>query len=689
MSKRKESPRLMYFILLLLYLIVSVFVRVAALTQGTVMILGNPVPYGTFTGVLSSLANICIIFMVVFFGTTGFYTSITLILLQFPLLVNAFTRIHNVSSLSGLFNNLLTVTAITLIYRRNKKIEEYRKTEMDYLKNAQKTSRMLFEQTASAMVNAIDAKDTFSHGHSRRVAEYSEAIARALGKEPDECREIYYTALLHDVGKIGVPNTIINKNGKLTEEEYEIIKQHTIVGDQILSGISEYPYLRIGARSHHERYDGQGYPDRLKGEDIPEIARIIAVADAYDAMTSNRSFRRAMPQQLAREELVKCAGTQFDPALARIMQHLIDLDTEYQMREKDVVMELAGNNELKCQEFRSAFSDGILLTRTITGVHIESEPDGEEKKRGRGPAFILFDSLDGRVHEEERVARDLCYYEYCTIWMDGHTDNKGARVIKTETSPSEQAIPGKPQSETAECYDIEAVKCDDHVLFRITSGENTTSVTIALPDSSRYAYMSLTGEQCHITNVSIDKQTTAVPEDYIPRIAERRSFIDGPVGDIPNLQVDGHRTAATIGIPLKDILNISFHTMSLPTSRLVWHCPFYVIFSSKDGKVFGVNYREYALIRLDGEFWDSENAANNRLTVNKKDNFESWEYWKEMNRQGFNSSAFFSRSGNIIEMSTENLGITIKNTTTITDGTEDIYVAITGDQVALTDIRIN
>jgi hypothetical protein len=164
-----------------------------------------------------------------------------------------------------------------------------------------------------------------------------------MGKNEEECREVYYAGLLHDVGKIGIKNAILTKNGKLTREEYEVIKQHALIGKQILSGITAYPYLSIAANFHHERYDGRGYPDKLKGEDIPEIARIITVADAYDAMSSNRSYRSAMPQQLVREEIVKGAGTQFDPEIARAMQHLIDMDEEYEMKERQEVRELAEN----------------------------------------------------------------------------------------------------------------------------------------------------------------------------------------------------------------------------------------------------------------------------------------------------------------------------------------------------------
>ena len=182
----------------------------------------------------------------------------------------------------------------------------------------------LFEQTATALVNAIDAKDTYTHGHSSRVAEYSRRLAEMNNKSQKECDEIYYSALLHDVGKIGVPLEIINKIGKLTDEEYAEIKKHPVFGDQILSSIQQAPYLAIGARHHHERYDGRGYPDGLSGEDIPLIARIIAVADAYDAMTSIRSYREPLTRDTVKEELRRGIGTQFDPTFARIMLRVMD-----------------------------------------------------------------------------------------------------------------------------------------------------------------------------------------------------------------------------------------------------------------------------------------------------------------------------------------------------------------------------
>ena len=202
--------------------------------------------------------------------------------------------------------------------------ERAREHEILFYKEQQKKEAEMFEETTEALANAVDAKDKYTSGHSLRVAYYSRLIAKEAHLPEKTCEQIYFAALLHDVGKIGVPLEIINKIGKLTDEEYEQMKQHPVFGDQILSSIHLAPYLAVGARSHHERYDGRGYPDGLVGEEIPEIARVIAVADAYDAMTSYRSYRAPLDKHAVRNELKKGIGTQFDPTFARIMLRLMD-----------------------------------------------------------------------------------------------------------------------------------------------------------------------------------------------------------------------------------------------------------------------------------------------------------------------------------------------------------------------------
>ena len=174
-----------------------------------------------------------------------------------------------------------------------------------------------------ALAEAIDAKDNYTNGHSTRVAEYSKEIAKRYGYSPKRQEEIYMMGLLHDVGKIGIPDEIINKPGRLSDEEFAIIKEHPEKGAKILSSVPEMPKLATGARWHHERFDGRGYPDGLKGDEIPEEARIIAVADAYDAMTSSRSYREKMPVENVISELKKGMGTQFDERFAKIMLEMI------------------------------------------------------------------------------------------------------------------------------------------------------------------------------------------------------------------------------------------------------------------------------------------------------------------------------------------------------------------------------
>ena len=202
------------------------------------------------------------------------------------------------------------------------------------LERKKEENEQLSMHIIKALAYSIDAKDRYTNGHSSRVAEYSKEIASRLGYNEEEQNEIYIIGLLHDVGKIGIPDAIINKLDKLDDAEFAVIKKHPVIGTQILETITEMPNLSNGARWHHERYDGHGYPDGLVGNDIPEVARIIAVADAYDAMTSNRSYREPLTQEKVRMEIEEGMGTQFDPVVAAVMLEMMDEDKGFDMREK-------------------------------------------------------------------------------------------------------------------------------------------------------------------------------------------------------------------------------------------------------------------------------------------------------------------------------------------------------------------
>lgn len=179
-------------------------------------------------------------------------------------------------------------------------------------------------QIVTTLAEAVDAKDPYTKGHSYRVAEYSREIARRMGMKDDDLRRIYYMGMLHDVGKIGISDTIINKTEKLTRDEYELIKSHPIIGEDVLRHVTVMPTLYYGARWHHERFDGKGYPDGLKGEEIPLEVRIISVADVFDAMTSIRTYRAPLTMKEAKKEITDAKGTQLDPEICDVMLKMID-----------------------------------------------------------------------------------------------------------------------------------------------------------------------------------------------------------------------------------------------------------------------------------------------------------------------------------------------------------------------------
>lgn len=181
-----------------------------------------------------------------------------------------------------------------------------------------KDLKELFYKTIKSISFALDAKDPYTHGHSLRVTLYSLILARKIGLNDTALEELETAGLLHDIGKISIPQKILCKNDKLTDEEYAIMKDHTSRGAKMIQNVKKLQSVAVWLKAHHERWDGRGYPSGLKGTDIPLFARIIAIADTYDAMTSTRPYRRALPHEVAIAEIKKCAGVQFDPELAEI-----------------------------------------------------------------------------------------------------------------------------------------------------------------------------------------------------------------------------------------------------------------------------------------------------------------------------------------------------------------------------------
>ena len=258
----------------------------------------------------------------------GFLIFMIMSLSEIIVIIFSQNDTNQISMLTGLF----CLLALVIIQQMDDIRKTRERLENEVTKKNEENQQMLIH-IVKTLAGTIDAKDNYTNGHSSRVADYSAEIARRCGYSEAEQNDIYMMALLHDIGKIGIPDAVINKKGKLSDEEYETIRSHPLMGAKILTNIEEKTELSIGARWHHERYDGKGYPDGLKGDEIPEQARIIAVADAYDAMTSFRSYRRPMTQEQVRKEFEKGSGTQFDPRFAGIIIGMISEDKDYVMRE--------------------------------------------------------------------------------------------------------------------------------------------------------------------------------------------------------------------------------------------------------------------------------------------------------------------------------------------------------------------
>ena len=655
------------------------------------------------------------------------------------------------------FINIGIVLMVIIIYMFvlmdiNESIERAHRLEMESLREEKRSMKRMFDQTANAFVAAVEKKDPFLHGHAARVANIARRIAKLSGKRKEDCEKIYYAALLHDIGMIGLPDSLIGKTDDLTEEEYEIVKKKPLMSWEILSSITEYPFLSQGAHYSYERYDGKGYPEGLAGNQIPEISRIISVANSYDAMVTEKRFRGPLPMQIVREELLNESGGQFDPRFSQIMIQIIDNDSKDLLGGTGSTMD----KELNCDNYRDNVTVGIPVANEISKLRFKCKALDRDKGQAL-PSVILFESFDRHIHSNAKSIEAYKYLEYGELWFDGHIISTGARntnvkitentfvysrkhrdneasafdeasadnvsagkasvekaiteqasidnaaveqaTIEKETAEHssvdkatvEKASVEKASSERAEpeqFYEIVMGRYEDHIKLQLRSAETTVDAIIALPSKSKLSFLSLTGENCCIYDIELEQTDQKVQEGDIPRIAEEVSYIDRLSSDIANVQVDRNRTAFTKAIEITDWTQIRFHSMSLPSASLVWDCPYIVIFSSDDRKVKGKGYHEYALIKLNGENENSNEYAENKFTMKKTEAFTSWEDWKRLNKDGVEYEVIFLRKGNRIILNSENLGIFIENTTKVQDGAKRIYAAITGNQVAITDIRI-
>lgn len=317
----------------------------------------------------------------------------------------------------------------TLIARR----EELAKAFVDVERaNASVEMAKYSFKMLETLARAIDAKDKYTNGHSQRVAAYSTKLAEALGWSEDEIEKLKYEALLHDIGKIWVPDSVLNKPNRLTDDEFNVIKSHTLVGADILKDMIAVPNAYSVAKHHHERYDGKGYPRSIKGEDIPVNARIVCIADSYDAMNSDRIYRKALPADVIRQELINGRGTQFDPEYLDVFLKLFDehklninvkeLTFETQDTQKEYVLEdieRVIRNMAVIEERNNVMSDfdkfykymrniGIRYNRTIEVLSISMKP--KEGDLSEDEVRIGGDALEIAIRKNIRSV-DV-YYRY-------------------------------------------------------------------------------------------------------------------------------------------------------------------------------------------------------------------------------------------------------------------------------------
>ncbi len=262
-------------------------------------------------------------------------------------------------SKSAIFGGWMCIALIGLM------IATVMQTVHDVIKEAREHERQrvkMMNSTIETIAGAIDARDEYTGGHSERVGLYSGLLAREMASEYDLTEEdilrIRYIGLVHDIGKIGVADSVLNKAGKLTGEEFSLMKRHTEIGYELMNSMGgEIEGILDGIRFHHERYDGNGYPDGLSGEDIPLVARILCLADSYDAMTSNRVYRKRLTGEEVRNELVRCSGTQFDPKLTEVFLRLLD----------------RGDLEEKTIEGMAVNKEGVVTRSSLLEARLQSD----------------------------------------------------------------------------------------------------------------------------------------------------------------------------------------------------------------------------------------------------------------------------------------------------------------------------
>ena len=515
----------------------------------------------------------------------------------------------------------------------NAAVEKAHEIEIQSFKTEQSKMKSIFGQAAQAMASVLEKNNKAQKGRVERLALTAKELARRSGKSEDECDKVYYAACCFDAG------------------------------EDALSFIKAFPYLSETAQFVGKDYD----------ESQPEYSRIITLAKDYDKMINDPTI----PPFYVRDYLIREAGRKYDPFYAKIAVQLLDSETNkgtFERADEEI------KTELVCHKYREEVSAGIPVVQNLAKISFESSSLENDDKFSI-PSIVLFDSSDERVQKTQKTIESHKYIEYGEVWFDGHFISTSARNMEVRNVT-------ESQDKASRIYTITASRFEDHVLLKMQGPVKNFDVIIALPSASKSAFIGITGENVNISKIRVEHTSQLTGENDIPRIAEKLNYINRIESDIPNVQIVKPLAVFTQGVEVKNGMKIYFHAQSLPDANLVWHCPYILLYYSEDGKVYGKDYCEYAMVKFDGEENGSNENAENDFVMKKTKNFSSWEDWEELNKAGYECQIEFMKNGSEVMLRTQNKGIFIQNTTRIRNGNKEVYVAFSGDQVALTDIRI-
>lgn len=515
----------------------------------------------------------------------------------------------------------------------NAAVEKAHEIEIQSFKTEQARMKSVFVQAAQAMASVLEKGDAALKGRAERVALTAKEIAKKAGKGEEDCDKVFYAAYCCDAGQ------------------------------EALSCIKTFPYLYETAQFVGKDYD----------ESLPDYSRIITVAKDYEKMINDPT----VPPFYVRDYFIREAGSKYDPLYAKIAVQLLDNETNKGTFEK-AAEEM--KTELLCHNYREEITAGIPVLQNISEISFECSPLDADAKYSL-PSIILFDSSDERVQKTQKTIEAHKYIEYGEIWFDAHIISTSARNMEIRNVTEGGA--GASAN-----YKITASRFEDHILLKMQGSAKSFDAIIALPSASKSAFIGITGENVHIKNIKLEHTNQLTEENDIPRIAEKLNYINRIESDIPNVQIVKPLAEFTQGVEVKNGMKIYFHAQSLPDANLVWHCPYIILYDSDDGQVGGENYREYAMIKFDGEENGSNDNAENDFLMKKTESFTNWEEWEALNKAGYECQVEFTKNGSEVTLRTHNKGIYIQNTTKVRNGNKDIFVAFSGDQVALTDIRI-